>query len=175
MQIRTRALTGIVVALAVGLVGACSSTPAATTGPGGGGQSQAPGLSLAIPSLAVPSLVIPSIAIPSIAIGGGGAVGADVEAVGKALVPPNSSEVTKTTAPDTWFVVYSSTDSLESLKSYYEATIPKTGLQIISTTTINGGISWVIAKDASGSFGGAVSVFPSGDGKSVVQVTVGKS
>jgi hypothetical protein len=165
MQIRTRALTGIVVALAVGLVGACSSTPAATTGPGGGGQSQAPGLSLAIPS----------IAIPSIAIGGGGAAGADVEAVGKALVPPNSSEVTKTTAPDTWFVVYSSTDSLESLKSYYEATIPKTGLQIISTTTINGGISWVIAKDASGSFGGAVSVFPSGDGKSVVQVTVGKS
>jgi hypothetical protein len=170
MQIRTRAMAGFVVALAIGLVGACSSSPAATLGPGGGGQSQAPGVSIAIPSLA-----IPSIAIPSIAIGGGGAAGADVEAVGKALVPPNSSEVTKTTAPDTWFVVYSSTDSLDSLKSYYEATIPKTGMQIISTTTINGGISWVIAKDASGSFGGAVSVFPSGDGKSVVQVTVGKS
>src|SRR5690349_17647143 len=130
MQIRIRAMAGVV--LAVGLVGACSSSPAAT---GGGGASQAPGVSIALPSISIPPITIPSITV------GGGAAGADVDAVAKALVPPNSSEVTRTTANDTSFVVYSSTESVDSLKSFYEGVIPKAGMQIISTTTIQGGIS----------------------------------
>jgi hypothetical protein len=32
-----------------------------------------------------------------------------------------------------------------------------------------------MATDESGTFGGAVSIFPSGDGKNVIQVTVAKS
>jgi len=107
--------------------------------------------------------------------GGGGGAGPDVEAVGNALVPPNSTEVSKTSAEGTWFVIYESTDSVDALKSFYEDAVPKTGLKIFSTTTIQGGVSYVIATDESGSFGGAVNIFPSGDGKTAVQVTVGKT
>lgn len=168
MQFRTRSLWSIVL-LAALVVAGCSSTPAASQagGGGGGGQGQ--------PSIAIPSIAIPSVAIGGGGGGGGGGSGTDVEAVAKALVPPNSSEVTKTTAQDTSFAIYVSTDSLDSLKSFYEGAIPRAGMQILSTTTSNGGIAWVIATDAGGSFGGAVSVFPTGDGKTTVQVTVGKS
>jgi hypothetical protein len=107
--------------------------------------------------------------------GGGGGSGPDVEAVGNALVPPNSTEVSKTSAEGTWFVIYESTDSVDSLKTFYEDAVPKTGLKIFSTTTLQGGVSYVIATDESGSFGGAVNIFPSGDGKTAVQVTVGKT
>jgi hypothetical protein len=174
MQVRARAIVTltrgcIVVGLAAGLVTGCGSSsapPTLATGGGGGAQSQAPALSLP---------PAPSAAQGGGGGGGGGGSAADVEAIGKALIPPNSTEVSKTTVPDTWFVVYSSTDSVDSLKSYYEGAISKTGLQIISTTTLQGGVSWVIAQGSNSNFGGAVSVFPSGDGKTVVQVTVGKS
>ena len=99
----------------------------------------------------------------------GGGSNLDVEAVARALVPPNSTEVSKTTAPDTWFVIYETTESIDSLRSFYESAIPGAGLTVVSTTTANGGVSWAMATDESGTFGGAVSVFPSGDGKNVIE------
>ena len=107
--------------------------------------------------------------------GSGGAAAQDVEAAGNKLVPPNSREVTRTVAADTWFVMYESTDSVDSLKAFYADAVPKAGMTILSTTTMNGGVSYVIATDESGSFGGAVNVFPTSDGKTAVQVTVGKT
>ena len=107
--------------------------------------------------------------------GGGGGAGGDVEAVANALVPPNSTEIQKTTAQDTWFAIYESTDSVDSLKSFYQGAITGVGQQIISTTTIQGGVSYVFAKDSSGGFGGSVNIYPSGDGKTAVQVTVAKT
>jgi hypothetical protein len=107
--------------------------------------------------------------------GGGGGAGLDVEAVANKLIPPHSTEVTKTTAEDTWFAVYESTDSIDSLKSFYQDAIAKAGLRIFSTTTVSGGVSYVIATDESGSFGGAVNIYPSGDSKTAVQVTIGKT
>ena len=65
--------------------------------------------------------------------------------------------------------------SIDSLRSFYESAIPGAGLAVVSTTTANGGVSWAMATDESGTFGGAVSVFPSGDGKNVIQVTVAQS
>jgi hypothetical protein len=154
--------TKLLAALTFGalLVTACGGA-AATQQPAGGGGG---GTATEVPA-----------ATEAGAGGGGGGSGPDVEAVGNALVPPNSTEVSKTSAEGTWFVIYESTDSVDSLKTFYEDAVPKTGLKIFSTTTLQGGVSYVIATDESGSFGGAVNIFPSGDGKTAVQVTVGKT
>jgi hypothetical protein len=106
---------------------------------------------------------------------GGGGQSGDIDALAKALVPPNSTEMTKTTATDTWFAMYQTTDSLDALKSFYEAAFPKAGLTVISTSSASGTLSWAIANAGGGPFGGAVSIFPTGDGKNGVQVTIGKS
>ncbi len=176
----TRQHRFLALAMAVGLVAACGSssgTPAASAG-GGGGTTGGASAPAAQPSQANPDAgggPSADTGGPSAATGGGTTtgVGGDTEAVAKQLVPPNSHEVTRTAAEGTFFAMYQSTDSPDTLKSFYESTIPKTGLQIISTTSSNGGYSWIIANDANGSFGGAVSVFPAGDGSTGVQVTIG--
>ena len=69
--------------------------------------------------------------------GGGASSGTgsgELEAVAAKLVPPNSSETSKTTASGVIFVTYSSTDSPDSLKGFYENAISQTGWQTISTT-----------------------------------------
>jgi hypothetical protein len=95
---------------------------------------------------------------------GGGGSAEDAERVAADLVPPNSTETSRTVASGTVFATYESTDSIESLVSFYESEIPGTGMQIISTTNSQGGTSWLFAVDEQASFGGAVSVFPSGTG-----------
>jgi hypothetical protein len=107
--------------------------------------------------------------------GGGGAGSGDVEAVANQLVPPNSAEISKTTADDTWFAIYESTESVDSLKAFYQNAIAQAGQRIFSTTTIQGGVSYVFAKDESGGFGGSINIYPSGDGKTAIQVTVART
>lgn len=102
----------------------------------------------------------------------------DVEAVADGLVPPNSSEYSKTTAAGGIFVGYESTDSPDSLKSFYENAIPATGMQILTTSTSQGSYSWIFGEDDQGSsFGGSVTVAPSStnEGGSTVIVTVASS
>jgi hypothetical protein len=169
-----RSVAIALVAVPALVVAACGSSTGGTPGPA---SSAAPGSSVT----ATPAVQ----ATPDTGGGGGGTGGGgggtggganpDVEAVANALVPPHSTEITKTTATDTWFVMYESTDSVDTLKAFYERAIPNAGLQIFSTSTVQGGVSWVIATDASASFGGAVNVFPTGDGKTSVQVTIGKT
>ncbi|HYK95100.1 MAG TPA: hypothetical protein VE011_04410 [Candidatus Dormibacteraeota bacterium] len=160
------------VLLIAGLLAACSGgTPAATSGPAssaGSGSNATP---------AAPAATDAGNGGGSTAGtgGGGGGASGDVETAAKALVPPNSTEVSKTSAQGTWFGIYSSTDAIDSLKSFYQTAITKAGFQIISTTTVSGGISWVFATDSSGSYGGAVNVYPSGDGVTAVQVTISKT
>jgi hypothetical protein len=109
--------------------------------------------------------------------GGGGSGGGsdDVEAVANQLIPPNSTEQSKTTAEGTWFAIYLSTDSVDSLKRFYQNAIANAGQKIFSTTTIQGGVSYVFAKDESGGFGGSINIYPNGDGKTAIQVTVAKT
>jgi hypothetical protein len=108
--------------------------------------------------------------------GGNGGGSGNVGDVAKALVPPNSHEVTSTTAADTSFIVYESSDSIDSLKSFYEDAIPKIGMRIFSTTQASGGVAYVMATDESASFGGAVSIYPSDTGSgATVSVTVSKT
>ncbi len=97
----------------------------------------------------------------------------EAAAVGDQLKPPNSSETSKTTTEGYWYAVYHSTDSPDSLKSFYEGQIPKAGLKIISTTSASGSYVWVVARDETGSFGGSVTVGPAADGSGGSDVIVG--
>ena len=106
--------------------------------------------------------------------GGGGTGSADLDAVFERLTPPNSSETTKTAAEGIIFAVFESSDSIDSLKSFYESAIPASGLQIFSTTEAQGGFAWTIAESEGSSFGGAISIYPSGSGSgTAVSVTIG--
>jgi hypothetical protein len=156
----TRLVTALAITLL--LLSACGSS-AATQQPAGDGAGTSTQQPIATKDVAATDA------------GPGGGSGPDVDAVARALVPPNSTEITKTTAEGTSFIVYDSTDSIDSLKAFYEDAIRKTGLKIYSTTTVNGGVSYLIATDESGSFGGAVNIYPNGAGKTAVQVTVGKT
>ena len=113
---------------------------------------------------------------PSAAASTGGN-GIDVESVAAALVPPNSTEISNTTAEGISFVIYESTDSIDTLRAFYESAIPGAGMQIISTTPAGGNVGLVFAESDGSTFGGAVNIFPSssGGGGSGVQVTVGDS
>jgi hypothetical protein len=132
---------------------ACGA-PAASTGDGGNGNGNG-----SEPSEA---------AQPSTDGGGGDGGGTgtaeDAEQVAADLVPPNSTETSRTVASGTVVATYESTDSVESLVSFYEDKIPDTGMQIFSTSSAQGGTSWLFAVDEEASLGGAVSVFPSGSG-----------
>ncbi len=110
---------------------------------------------------------------PAATPGSGGSGSEDAEEVGTALVPPNATEVSKTLTGNYWYALYQSTDSVESLRSFYEDKIPSVGLTIISTTTAGGGYSWLVATDESGSFGGSVSVGAPTEGGSGSSVIIG--
>jgi hypothetical protein len=156
-------------AMAVVLLAACGASaatqpPASADGGGGGGGSTQ-----------LPASDQPAATVAGGSSTHGGGAGQDVAAAGNALVPPHSTEVTRTVAGDTWFVMYESTDSVDSLKAFYADAVPKAGLTIFSTSTVNGGVSYVIATAENGSFGGAVNIVPTGAGKTAVQVTIGRT
>lgn len=114
---------------------------------------------------------------PAVTPGGGQGGSEDAEQMGGALVPPNSTEVSKTLTGNYWYASYLSNDSPDSLKAYYEDKIPSLGLMIISTTTAGGAHSWLVATDESGSFGGSVTVGPptEGDAGSTVIIGIGSN
>ena len=158
----SRALVAAIFVLAVA---ACSS-PASSSGPddngnGNGGSSNPPA------SQGAPASQDDG------GNGGNGGNAGDADAVFNALIPPNSTELSKTTASGTFFATYSSTDSVESLTNYYQSAIPGTGMEIFSTTNAQGGTAWIFAETEGSSFGGSVSVYPNTDaGGSSVIITV---
>jgi hypothetical protein len=157
------------------LLAACGgSGTAATQQPGGGTTTTSSGGGGGGSSTEMPADTEAPAATDAGGGGGGGGSG-DVDALAAQLVAPNSSEIQKTEAQDTSFVIYESTDSVDSLKQFYENAIKNAGMKIITTTTIQGGVSYVFGKDDSGTFGGSVNIYPSGDGKTAVQVTVAKT
>ena len=108
--------------------------------------------------------------------GGGGGGDRDVEAAFDTLTPPNAEEVSKTTAQGVIFAAFNTSDSLDSLTSFYQDAFNDLGLQILTTTEASGGITWFVGTDETAStFGGVVSVFPATDGGdgSTVSVQIG--
>ena len=65
---------------------------------------------------------------------GGGTASGDLDGVYDTLTPPNATETSKTSADGIIFAILESSDSIDSLKSFYEGAIPGAGLQIFSTT-----------------------------------------
>jgi hypothetical protein len=104
--------------------------------------------------------------------GGNGSVG-DAEEAFERLTPPNADEVSKTTAGDVIFAGFTTPDSMDSLRSFYEDAFSDLGLQILTTTEAAGGITWFVGTDENASeFGGVISVIPATDGGSGTTVSV---
>jgi hypothetical protein len=96
--------------------------------------------------------------------GGGGGAGGDLNSLVEALTPPNSTQVSRTEAQGGVFISWTSTDSVDSLKSFYQGAIPATGMKIFSTTDASGATAWIFAETEGSSHGGSVTVAPSTDG-----------
>jgi hypothetical protein len=147
------------------LVAACGGGPGASTdGNGGNGGEESQGAE----ATATPE------SEESQDDGGNGGNGGDVDAVADGLVPPNSTELSRTTAGGAVVVGYESTDSPESLQGFYEDAIADTGMEVFSTTSAGGAFGWVFAESEGSSFGGSVTVAPSNTntGGSTVVITV---
>lgn len=100
----------------------------------------------------------------------------DLDALVQKLTPPNASEISKTSAQGGAYVAWESTDSVDSLKGFYEKAIKDAGMTVFSTTTTSGVLSWIFAKEEGSSFGGSVTVAPSssgGSGSSVIVAVTG--
>jgi hypothetical protein len=169
-----RLARALVLLIMVFALAACGSSSASNDASG----SSAP--SAAAPS-AAPASPSPDAASPEASQGGsgGGASagggGGDLSAVADQLVPPNSSETSKTTASGVIFVTYSSTDSPDSLKGFYEGAIGDIGWTTVSTTSTEGAYSWIISPDAGTTVAGSITVAPdsSGGGGSQVLIQLG--
>lgn len=148
--------------------GAQASSAAATSSEGGGASSAGEPTDEAA---ATPT------ENPSTDGGGGG--GDDLQAIADQLKPPNSTQSFNQTAEGIIVTIYTSTDSPDSLKSFYESAIPSAGFKIISTSTdaATSSTALVFAKETSSTFGGAISIAPdpSGGSGTTVSVTVGNS
>ncbi len=108
-------------------------------------------------------------AAASASSGGGGTV--DLNSLVDALKPPNSTQTTRTDANGGVFIGWESTDSVDSLKSFYEDAIPKTGMKIFSTSNTSGTYVWVFAVADGSTHGGSETITPStsgGNGTTVV-------
>jgi hypothetical protein len=169
MSIRLTAGVLLLVAL---LMAGCGGSGAASSTPGASADTNAS----EAPASEAPASEAPASTEPAASAGDSGGALEDAAKVGEQLAPPNSTEQSKTTTDSYWYVMYESTDSPDTLKAYYESQIPKTGLRVFSTTSTGGAYVWTIARDESGSFGGSVTVAPSGSGSgSSVIVAVGSS
>ena len=158
-----RALVLPVMVIAVAACGSSGGTDAA-------GSTQ--------PSVDAPASPSPADASPAASQDDGGAGASsgggagDLSGVADQLVPPNASETSKTTASGVIFVTYSSSESPDSLKSFYESAIGKIGWHTLSTTSAEGSYSWVISPDASGNAAGSITVAPDASGGSGSQVLI---
>jgi hypothetical protein len=147
--------------LALALVACGGGSPAASKGDdGNGGQSTAASTEASAEASAEASTDNGG---PGSSQDSGPASG-DVEGVASDLEPPNASQVSQTNAQGTFWTVYSSSDSVDSLKSFYENAIPQTGMEIYSTTNAAGTYSWLFWRSDNESFGGSVTVGPATDG-----------
>ena len=109
---------------------------------------------------------------------GGGGTG-DLQGIADQLKPPNATQTFNQTAEGIIVTIYTSTDSPDSLKNFYNGAITGAGFKVVSTSTdsATNSTALVFAKDDNSSFGGAISIAPdpSGGAGTVVSVTVGNS
>jgi len=106
--------------------------------------------------------------------GGGGGAGGDVDQLAEDLVPPNSSEQSRISSQGTLIVSYTSTDSADSLNSYYENKFDELGVNVIGTSSAGATTTYVIGnEDGSGVQGGVTVAGDESSGGTIVQLTLG--
>lgn len=151
-------LTAFVLLLAA--CGGSSSTPGGNDNGNGGGSSAEASTEASVDAQ-------PSESADS---GGGGGSGGSLDQIAERLIPPNSTETSKTTASGVIFVAYESTDSPDSLKGFYESAFGDIGWQVFSTTSAGGSYSWIAGESENSPNAGVVTVAPgsSGSGSTVV-------
>ena len=104
--------------------------------------------------------------------GGGGSGTDDLGELLDALEPPNATEVSRTSADNFLFVIFTSTDSAESLADFYEGAIADAGYDTVSRTEAQGTFSWIFGDDGGGSAAGVVGVGPTSDGSPGASVSI---
>lgn len=105
--------------------------------------------------------------------GGNGGDQGDLEQLADDLKPPNSTEITRMSANEAFIISWSSTDSVDSLESFYDDKIGQLGVNLLGKSSAQGGHTWVIGnEDGSGPQGG-VTVAEDGSGGTVISVTLG--
>jgi hypothetical protein len=103
----------------------------------------------------------------------GGEPGAtDVDSLLNALVPPNSTELSRTQAGPSVLVAYESSDSIGDLKSYYVQKIAELNMTVLTTTDTANAYAVAFGTDETGQgLGATVAIQNAGDVTNVV-VTV---
>jgi len=155
-SLRTLLLCGLVVVLAACGGGPDNSSAAESTG---GEPSTAASASLPAESAAESS-------------DDGGPGATDVDSLLNELVPPNSTELSRTTAGGATLVSYESTDTVGDLKSFYVQKIAELNMTVLTTTEAANTYAVAFGTDETGQgLGATVAVQNAGDVTNVV-VTV---
>jgi hypothetical protein len=141
----------------------------------GGGSGNSSSAAAATPTEAASSAGEPTEAATTPSPGeSNGSGGGDLQALADALKPPNSTQTFNSNSSGVILTIYTSTDSADSLKSFYESAITGAGLKIISTSTdsATNSVAIIFAKDDNSSFGGAIGLGPDQSGGSGTNVSV---
>jgi hypothetical protein len=102
----------------------------------------------------------------------GGPSGDDLEELLARFEPPNSTEVSRTSADNFLFVIFTSTDSAESLADHYESAIADAGFDTVSRSETQGTYSWIFGDDSNQSAAGVIGVGPTTDGGPGASVSI---
>jgi len=96
----------------------------------------------------------------------------DLDKLEQDLVPPKSKQVARFSADDGVVVTYTSTESLSTLKDYYDKKIKDLKLKVQGTLNVTDSYSWFIGDDNNKSAHGAVIIAKSGNDPVSVSVTL---
>ena len=69
-------------------------------------------------------------------------------------------------------MIYTSTDSADSLANHYESAIADAGFDTVSRTETQGVYSWIFGDDSGDGFGGVIGVGPTTDGGPGASVSI---
>jgi hypothetical protein len=141
----------IVTVVAVALAACGGNSPSASNAGGDNGPSSAAN---------------PSSAAASNAGNQGGTT--DLQSLANDLKPPNASQTANLSTATTIVVTYTTSDSIASLKSFYDKALADAGLTVMGTTDAGGAFTWIVTNGAN-TLGGTVTAAPdtSGSGSSV--------
>lgn len=156
-----RSLRSMLLGVLLVILAACRAGPASSTAESTGGEPST-GASASEPAASASE---PAAETPD----DGGPAPGNISDLEDDLVPPNSSQISRSETPQGVLVAYDSSDSADDLKNYYTQKIGDLGMTVITTTDAQG--TWAIAfgTDMTGTgLGGTIAVADSGNARNVV-------